>query len=134
VPTDLLLATVKTGSAAKPRMVRRAEEGTKKVFPALLRQPHQRLSEFCLGTVESCSAARALCILMLARDVMCIIMHFVFQAKKNGEGFFEPTAVEISFSDGLFARQKDQRIFGKIVHAARVSSRDDFIKKWEEDR
>jgi hypothetical protein len=86
VPTDLLLATVKTGSAAKPRMVRRAEEGTKKVFPALLRQPHQRLSEFCLGTVESCGATRALCILLLANDQMCIIMHFAFQAEKERGG------------------------------------------------
>src|ERR1700722_18554476 len=96
-------------------MVRRAEEGTlKKSFSsALLRQAHQRLSEFCLGTVESCSAARALCILMLANDVMCIIMHFVFQAKKRGEGFFEAPAVEISFSDGLICPTKRSAHFRK---------------------
>src|ERR1700721_1019594 len=95
-------------------MVRRTEVGTpKEILSTLLRQVHQRLSEFCLGTVESCSAARALCILMLPNDVMGIVMHFVFQEKKNGGGFFEGPAVEISFSDGLICPTKRSAHFRK---------------------
>src|SRR5712671_7073112 len=69
-------------------MVRRTEEGHfQRIFSrALLRQAHQRLPEFCLGTIERSSSTSALCILMLANDAMCIIIHLDFQAKKNGGG------------------------------------------------
>jgi hypothetical protein len=50
---------------------------------------------------------------MLANVVMCIIMHFVFQAEKNGEGFFETTAGEISFSDRLICPTKRSAHFRK---------------------
>jgi hypothetical protein len=50
---------------------------------------------------------------MLANDGMCIIIHLDFKAKKNGEGFFETTAAEISFSNRLICLAKRSAHFRK---------------------
>jgi hypothetical protein len=52
--------------------------------------------------------------------------------KERGRGSSRRQPQRFHSPTGLFAWQQDQRIFGKLVRAARASSRDDFIKKWEE--
>lgn len=89
-------------------------KGTSKdFFRALLRQAHQRLSEFCLGTIERSSSTSALCILMLANDAMCIIMHFDFLAKKNGGGVLRDDSRRDFISNRLICPAKRSAHFRK---------------------
>ena len=62
------------------------------------------------------------------------MMHYsarLLNKQKNGEGFFETTAVETSFSGRLICPTKRSAHFRKIVRTASAPSHDDFIKKNE---
>jgi hypothetical protein len=59
-----------------------------------------------------------LCTLILAANQEDALRARCCPKQKERGGFFEKAYAETSSPLGLFSHQKDQRIFGKIVHAA----------------
>jgi hypothetical protein len=81
-------AAAVAATTAKPPddSIHRRSPPQKKFFRALLRQAHQTPSEFHLEQSSAAAQPGAWCILLLANEAMCIIMHLAFQEKKNMGG------------------------------------------------